>query len=627
MTLASLPQAGESKPRVATRQRTSQRLSTIEATARLRRLSQQTDTSRSQFISEVVDIAAGLTGALGVAFVAHNASTDRLEIKPEHYAPRHLSHLPSLLQQIGRVANVAAVEETPQANKAETGEPLLIVAVPVFTSPRNEALAVAISVESPEQGKATAAYLTQLLTWIAAFAAHSSRNVHRDDTLTPSTSLRRVDDICKQATLQPDFASASQKVAEWMRSESDSDVVVIGIKQGLQRECRLVAHSATSSFDLRSETAGTLNEILDETVIAAENVQRDFELSETAATCRLQSVTNMNVAARYPLIDARGNVFGAALCLNKLEQPRRAKKLSPTEFMAITRQLALIRSAEPHFLLRKLGLTSLSPNWYRHPTVLVSALAVVTLLLIPMPLHIKCGCQVQPRHRRFVSVPYEGRLAQAVTEPGAIVTRGQLLARMDARDIEFEVSGLRAELRRSEKDRDSAMASFDTAATQMATLEVKRLQLKIDLLEDRLDNLEIRSPVDGVVIGGDPRRLEGARLAMGESLLEIGPLNELIVELEISDEDIFHIELNQPVHFRLSAAPWRTFEGRIHLVHPRSESRNGENVFVAEVAFENDELLLRPGMQGRAKIQTGRHPWGWNLFHKAWDGLVTWIAW
>ena len=212
-------------------------------------------------------------------------------------------------------------------------------------------------------------------------------------------------------------------------------------------------------------------------------------------------------------------------------------------------------------------------------------------------------------------------------EPGEIVTKGQLLARMDARDIEFEISGLRAELRRTEKDRDSAMASFDTAAAQMAALEAKRLQLKIDLLNDRLENLEIRSPVDGVVIGGDPRRLEGARLAMGESLLEIGPLDELVVELEIPDEDISHVKLDQPARFRLSATPWRTFEGRIHLIHPRSESRDHENVFVAELAFENGEHLLRPGMQGRAKIRAGRHPLGWNLFHKAWDGFVTWIAW
>lgn len=522
---------------------------------------------------------------------------------------------------------MAAAEETPQADKAETGEPLLIVAVPVFSSEHTEALAVAISVESPEQSKATAAYLTQVLTWVAAFVARAGQRLSGDHRRASDTTHRRVDAVCAQASRQPNSVSASRLVAEWMRSEVACESVVIGVRQGLQCQCRLVAHSATAAFDMRSQTAGILQEILDETVIAAESDKCDVELSETVATRALRSTAEIEIVARYPLIDARGNIFGAAICLNKQGQTQRNSRLAPNELLTVSRQLALIKSAEPHYLLRKLGLTTLRANWYRHPALLGSAVAILTLLLIPLPLNIKCGCQVQPRYRRFVSAPYEGRLARAVAEPGEIVTKGQLLARMDARDIEFEISGLRAELRRTEKDRDSAMASFDTAAAQMAALEAKRLQLKIDLLNDRLENLEIRSPVDGVVIGGDPRRLEGARLAMGESLLEIGPLDELVVELEIPDEDISHVKLDQPARFRLSATPWRTFEGRIHLIHPRSESRDHENVFVAELAFENGEHLLRPGMQGRAKIRAGRHPLGWNLFHKAWDGFVTWIAW
>ena len=42
-----------------------------------------------QVMSDVVDIVAGLTGALGVAFVSRDSS-QRLTINPQHYAPRQI---------------------------------------------------------------------------------------------------------------------------------------------------------------------------------------------------------------------------------------------------------------------------------------------------------------------------------------------------------------------------------------------------------------------------------------------------------------------------------------------------------------------------------------------------------
>ena len=76
-----------------------------------------------------------------------------------------------------------------------------------------------------------------------------------------------------------------------------------------------------------------------------------------------------------------------------------------------------------------------------------------------MPLKVGCPCRVQPKHRRFVSVPYEGRLEEALTEAGEVVKQGQLLARMDPREIEWELAGLTADLRRADKDRDTALAA------------------------------------------------------------------------------------------------------------------------------------------------------------------------
>jgi hypothetical protein len=371
--------------------------------------------------------------------------------------------------------------------------------------------------------------------------------------------------------------------------------------------------------------------LLEETLIATGNEGIDTSLLDTTAVDTLKHRAALEIAERYPLRNAHGDAFGVILCLRDADESEANEHMHaplPAETQRLLGQhLALLQASEPHVIMKKLGLHRMGSRWYRHPFMWSTCAAMLMLMMVPMPLRVKCDCLVEPKHRRFISVPYEGRLQRAFAEPGEVVTKGQLLARMDGRDIQFEISGLVAERQKAGKDRDTALAAFDTAEAQMAGLEAKRLQLQIDVLQERLDNLEIRSPVDGIVMGGDPRKLEGARLSMGETLLEVGPMDQMVVELEIPDEDISHVEELQPVRYRLSAMPWKTFEGPITLIHPRSESRRNENVFVAEVELDNEDRLIRPGMYGRAKIRTAYHPLGWNLFHKAWDGLVTWAAW
>ncbi|MCZ6773228.1 MAG: hypothetical protein O7G83_14790, partial [Proteobacteria bacterium] len=60
---------------------------------------------------------------------------------------------------------------------------------------------------------------------------------------------------------------------------------------------------------------------------------------------------------------------------------------------------------------------------------------------------------------------------------------------------------------------------------------------------------------------------------------------------------------------------------------PRSEIREHENVFIAEVKLDNSDLQLRPGMKGRAKIIGRRHLLAWNLFHKPCESLLLWLGW
>jgi RND family efflux transporter MFP subunit len=249
------------------------------------------------------------------------------------------------------------------------------------------------------------------------------------------------------------------------------------------------------------------------------------------------------------------------------------------------------------------------------------------ILALPLPYKVSGKCSVQPETRRFVVAPYEGMLKEALVEPGDVVSAAQVVARMDERDIEWELAGLQAEASQAQKQRDANLAGRDTAATQLSALEMQRLEVKSRQLRHRASNLEIRSPVDGVVISGDPKKMEGARLTIGQTLLEIGPLDEMVVEVSIPDEDISHVQPGQQVSLRLEAQPTRRHRGVITKIHPRAVTKDQANVFLAEVRLENIDGTLRPGMNGRAQVHTDRHPLGWNLFHKVWQRVAFRMGW
>ena len=242
--------------------------------------------------------------------------------------------------------------------------------------------------------------------------------------------------------------------------------------------------------------------------------------------------------------------------------------------------------------------------------------------LIPLPYRIGCQAELQPTNLRYAVAPYEGILQEVLVRPGDMVRAGQTVARMDDRELRYELSGLIAERDLATKKRDVSRAAHDASATQMAALEIEKLQLKIDLLRYRQDNLEIKSTAAGVVIGGDLEDAQAAPVKTGDALLKIAPLSQLRLELSVAEIDLPYVKQGLPVRILLDGRPDTPLTHPISRVRPQAETRDGSNVFVAEVPVPNVDDQLRPGMRGRAKILAGHRSLIWISFHHAWQRTV-----
>ena len=156
---------------------------------------------------------------------------------------------------------------------------------------------------------------------------------------------------------------------------------------------------------------------------------------------------------------------------------------------------------------------------------------------------------------------------------------------MDGRELRMELAGIVADYQRARKSRDVNVAAGKTAPGQIDALEMRCQQQKRRLLESRIKNLDIRSPEAGVVVSGDLERSEGAPVKAGQALYEIAPLDRMIVEVEVRDEDVAHVKVGQKVAVKLDAYPGRVWKGTIDRIDPRSEIRDSNNVFIAEVSL------------------------------------------
>jgi hypothetical protein len=344
---------------------------------------------------------------------------------------------------------------------------------------------------------------------------------------------------------------------------------------------------------------------------------------------RLGTSTSSACVVSSPIRDGAGEIRGAWIFLGDDQLAGQAQKLN---FMRAAEQpvgacLKVLGRAERGRVQRLIAGAVALPRRWPGRLALAACVLVAGLMMVPWPHKVKCGCELEPVTRRFVAAPFDGTLERSFVEPGDLVTRDQLLARIDGREIRWELAGIAADLNRAAKQRDGHLAEHEFGAVQVSQFEVERLKLRKELLEHRNTNLEIRSPIDGIVIVGDLKKAEGAPLETGQTLFEIAPLDGMIVEVGIPAEEISRVAPGLPVDLVLESFPGEHWNGELARIHPRSEVKEDEHVFIGEMELDNPGQMLRPGMQGRARVASRRRPLGWILFHKPWEKFVFWMGW
>jgi RND family efflux transporter MFP subunit len=228
--------------------------------------------------------------------------------------------------------------------------------------------------------------------------------------------------------------------------------------------------------------------------------------------------------------------------------------------------------------------------------------------------------------QRAAVAPFEGYVAESRVRAGDRVKQGQVLCRLDDKDLQLERTRWTAERDQSERKYRQAMSVQDRAAMAVTAAQVEQAQAQLSLAEEKIARATLVAPFDGIVVSGDLSQLLGTPVEQGKVLFEIAPLDAYRVILSVDERDIAFISVGQKGELALSGIPYEKMPFLVKLVTPVSSSQEGRNFFRVEAQITANSERLRPGMEGVGKVSVGdrRLIWIWTHSLVDWLRLWTW---
>ena len=256
-------------------------------------------------------------------------------------------------------------------------------------------------------------------------------------------------------------------------------------------------------------------------------------------------------------------------------------------------------------------------------------LATLLLLLLPVPDRVTANTVIEGRLRQVVTAPFDGFIGQVLVRPGQRVTRGQLLASLDDRDLKLEQARYRSEREQAAGRLRQAMADREAAAMALAQAEVLQAEAQLALIEAKLVRTGLTATLDGLVVSGDWVQQIGGPVETGKEMFEIAAGEGYRVVLHVPDRDIARVHLGQTGALRLTGRPQAVHAFRISNLTATASVQDNLNGFRVEADWVGDDANLSPGMQGIAKIEVGTANLltVWTRSSVDWLRLKLWSWW
>lgn len=298
-------------------------------------------------------------------------------------------------------------------------------------------------------------------------------------------------------------------------------------------------------------------------------------------------------------------------------------------------------------------------------TVIGGAALVGLICFLPLPFHVDCALEIQPRNPAQVFAMVPGHLVSWHKRPGDFVSRGETIAKLESPELRLQQVKTEGDLLQAEARLEALQLSQSYDPQALALLQVNhevvasRRQLA-EKANERAKMLVVQSPADGVVIqppskpdqkgAGGEEQLPGwsgnpfapvneeAVFAPSDLLCLVGRPDHMEAVLVVDQADIDLVKVGHKVDMKVESARLHTLPGEIGLISRMDMKSAPENLatqsgggvdtemdpsgrlrpmstsYQARVPLDDVEVPLRVGYRGYAKVYVGWKSVGWRFY-------------
>lgn len=299
-----------------------------------------------------------------------------------------------------------------------------------------------------------------------------------------------------------------------------------------------------------------------------------------------------------------------------------------------------------------------------YATIGVVAASILIVAFMPLPYHIGCSLEIQPRDAQWVYAVVPGRMDEKIVKPGDVVSKDMTLCRLTNEDLEREVLDLQgkaavARVRLLNLEEQRSVEPKAGAEVRPAMENLTTIQNLLNEKQEKLSRLEIRAAKPGTVIPPPPKSNDrlppgqlapwsgspfdaknaGAHFADGDLICLIGDPQEMEAVLVVDQADIDLVRVGDRLRVKLDAFPLSTLESKVEKIankdleaspvslsiqgggtlDTRTDSTGAQRPLnpsyqVRSGVLNQDTVQLQMGLRGQGKIAVEWKSLGYRLY-------------
>lgn len=272
----------------------------------------------------------------------------------------------------------------------------------------------------------------------------------------------------------------------------------------------------------------------------------------------------------------------------------------------------------------------------RRPVFVLSLVALIGVLWIPVRLSVLAPVEVVPKNPRVIAAPINGAIKQVAVLPNQRVSPDELLVEFEDLELANELDVAQQALQVAYAElRAAQQGGFYDPAEKARVAELEsRVRLKLSEMEYarlRLEKARVMAPESGIAVIGDPKQWQGRPVSIGERIMLLADPKAVELQVMLPVKDAIALSDGAQLRVFFDNAPLNAYEAILRYAEYEPQMTPEEVLSYRLIADleKPDEThpLPRMGTRGTAKVYGESTTLFFYLFRRPITSVRQWLGW